>query len=118
MIAFEVQINGQKVCTAGLGDFGVLTAVLSWVGSRASEKSPGGEALTLHVGGLTDNQKSVDEFVEWVKDLLTVGDEVKIKIIETSKADEASQRYQREAAEHLQGAREYYEQLKAESENK
>jgi hypothetical protein len=118
MIAFEVQINDEKVCTAGLGDFGVLTAVLSWVGSRASEQSPGGEALTLHVGGLTDSQKGVDQFVDWVKNFLAVGDEVKIKIIETSEADEPSQRYQREAAEHLQGAREYYEQLKAESENK
>lgn len=29
MIAFEVRVNGKKLCTAGGADFGVLSAILS-----------------------------------------------------------------------------------------
>ena len=51
---FEVQLNGKKLCTAGVGDSGVLTTSLAWRGSQPYQK--GGqtvaEYLTLDVGGL------------------------------------------------------------------
>jgi len=31
MRAFEVYINGERACLAGIGDDGVLTAIVSWV---------------------------------------------------------------------------------------
>jgi hypothetical protein len=30
MRAFEVHVNGQRACIAGIGDDGVLTAIVSW----------------------------------------------------------------------------------------
>jgi len=30
MIAFEVSLNGNKVCNAGVGDVGVLTTIITW----------------------------------------------------------------------------------------
>ena len=34
MICFEVQINGKKICRAGLGHFGVLSCDISWANNR------------------------------------------------------------------------------------
>src|SRR5207244_13340347 len=55
MIAFEVSLNRKRVCTAGVPDFGVLSAILSWV-RRRPDQSRGGktieEELTAEVGGL------------------------------------------------------------------
>jgi hypothetical protein len=31
ILCFEVLINGTKVCTAGVGEFGLISAILSWV---------------------------------------------------------------------------------------
>ena len=62
MIAFEVFLNGNKVCRAGVGDLGVLTTVLSWVrreGRNTETKEPGNieEELTLNVSGLLSAKK-------------------------------------------------------------
>jgi hypothetical protein len=59
MIAFEISIDGQKNCTAGVADMGVTSVIASWV-RRASRDASSGEAipgrfeeeLTLDVGGL------------------------------------------------------------------
>ena len=34
MLAFEIHVNGKRLCTAGIGEFGVLAANLIWVGSE------------------------------------------------------------------------------------
>lgn len=31
MLAFEVHLNGRKICTAGIGEPGVITNVITWV---------------------------------------------------------------------------------------
>jgi len=31
MICFEVKINGNKVCVAGVGESGVLSSIINWV---------------------------------------------------------------------------------------
>jgi hypothetical protein len=30
MIAFEIHLNGEKLCRAGIGDSGVLSAIVTW----------------------------------------------------------------------------------------
>jgi hypothetical protein len=40
MTAFEVHLNGKSLCTAGIGEDGVLTALATWV-SRAVPSSEG-----------------------------------------------------------------------------
>ena len=82
MIAFEVLVNGEKLCTAGVGDKGVLTANI------VGPKSP-----RLRVGGLHN-----EEHVLWISHRpmaleLKVGDEVTVRIVETEVVDEPIQRY-------------------------
>ena len=78
MRAFEVHLNGKRLCVAGIGDNGVLTAhIAHLVGQYKNE-------LRLEVGGLSLPFK---EYVTWNRRKLKVGDEVRIKIIETTASD-------------------------------
>ena len=96
MKCFEVTINGQKVCTAGIGDDGVLTSILSLVAKpqTASELTPESghetpsESLHLRVSGLASSTVGVDEAVEWLHRDLEVGDEIVIRIIEAPDCDD------------------------------
>jgi hypothetical protein len=67
MIAFQVRLNGKPLCTAGIGDTGVLGAHVSWVRrSKGLVRSMTGRAvrqeLILAVGGLTSTlfQRLID----------------------------------------------------------
>jgi hypothetical protein len=95
MIAFEVVLNGNRVALAGAEDLGVLTAIVTAAGvlGKASHGTKGrerGVGLHLHLGGLTARGgKKSDEHLCWQeKDNLKVGDEVLIRVVETSDADE------------------------------
>lgn len=94
MKCFEVTINGKKVCTAGVGDHGVLTAILALVqrhpvieGSQENQDADS-ESLDLRVGGIANVEAGVSEHVEWLHQDLSVGDEITIKIIESSECNE------------------------------
>lgn len=39
MVCFEIWVNGERLCTAGVGDFGGLTTFLSWARSHPEEFS-------------------------------------------------------------------------------
>src|SRR5262245_1448999 len=94
MIAFEVTANGEKVCTAGVGNLGVLTAILSWVGREAplksaySEQEWPAEELKLEVGGLTGKARDGRENLKWMSGDLRPGDVITIRVVETETADE------------------------------
>jgi hypothetical protein len=79
MRAFEVFVNGEKLCVAGIGDDGVLTSIVTWV-ARHGEGD-----LTVSVGGL---YSQTEEHVNWISQRpLSVGDEVHVKIVETDSVD-------------------------------
>ena len=95
MICFEVWVNGEKICVAGVGEVGVLSAIVTWSQGRPnatftaeSEQKP--SKPYLHVGGLVNR-----EHVRWTQqtDQLQVGDEVTFKIIEADTADEPIHKY-------------------------
>jgi len=88
MIIFDVLLNGQPRCRAGVERGGVLTAVLSWLSPEDSRGHPRREELWVRVGGINHP----DEQVEWLQDALQVGDEVTIKIVQADKADEPRKR--------------------------
>lgn len=46
MRAFEVQLNGKRLCLAGVGERGVLTAIIEHIAGL------NGSNLNLNVGGL------------------------------------------------------------------
>ena len=99
MRAFQVSLNGKRICVAGVGDDGVLAAIVNWV-TRKGEGD-----LFLSVGGLLS---PVDEHVEWVrKHDLSVGDEIKVKIVETSSAESPIKRYRADLAEDLKHQKSY-----------
>lgn len=90
---FELVINGQPICIAGIKDYGVLTAILSWVlrdpGKYDSHKFPAieeytREELQVRLSGLLNN----GDHVEWINRQLQIGDEIRIKILGPGDIDE------------------------------
>jgi hypothetical protein len=85
MRAFKVSLNGKKLCVAGIGDEGVLSATVNWVAGERG-KSKGDGDLFLHVGGLVI---PAEVHVAWVAQRpLQVGDEIRLRVVETPVADE------------------------------
>ncbi len=95
MKCFEVTINGKKVCTAGIEDDGVLTAILCFTRRKNSSERNAetqqlnySESLDLSVGGLANRGREMKEHIEWFNQNLAVGDEIVIKIIEAPECDD------------------------------
>jgi hypothetical protein len=77
MLAFNVSLNGKKLCLAGLGKRGVLSAIVNWVAGEH------GADLFLDVGGLAK-----EEHVGWVRQKpLQVGDEILVRIVDVGSPD-------------------------------
>jgi hypothetical protein len=77
MRAFKISLNGKKLCLAGIGERGVLTAIVDCV---AQEQ---GEQLSVQVGGLAN-----EEHLNWTgPKRLRVGDEIRVEIIEAASVD-------------------------------
>lgn len=114
MIAFEVTLNGNRVCTAGIKEWGVLSAIVTWV-RRQSEQGPDAgnvsEEIGLDVGGL-DSTKG--EHLKWILTALQVGDAITIRVVETVEVDTPQERRQDDPEANARGKRKYYEQLKRE----
>lgn len=110
MIAFEFFVNGKRLGTAGVGDLGVLSAIVTWV-RRAPENSRDGksfeEELTFSVGGLHE-----DTDADWLYKKLSVGDVVTINIVTAETVDQPKRvrRLDPDIAE--KSERRYFEQLK------
>jgi hypothetical protein len=94
-VCFEVHVNGKRACVAGIGELGVLSALLTWV-KRSPTRRPKGlakrtwckEELTLGVGGITTYEETESsERVEWLGQDLAVGDEIRIVITTRGKHD-------------------------------
>lgn len=81
MLTFEVHRNGQKLCTAGVGDEGMVSVIALW---RSGEPAAG-ESLELSVGGLTTREP--DSQLTWARVPLQVGDQVAIKVGDSDTAD-------------------------------
>ena len=79
MRAYEVYLNGEKLCLAGIGDDGVLTAIVSWVTGQDRADQ------ILEVGGLVG---PTSENVSWTKRKpLRVGDQIQINLVEATAVD-------------------------------
>ena len=78
MKAFVIKINGKKACTAGVGDDGVLTAIVSWVARD------GQGMLDCKVGGLLTKS---DKHVEWRTPPFRLGDEFSVGVVEAAGVD-------------------------------
>jgi hypothetical protein len=121
MIAFEVSIDGQKKCTAGISDLGVASVIATWVrrvsrDSSSGEPIPGRfeEELTLEVGGLAHDPDGAVVQVNWLRQALKPGQQISFAIVETEAADPPQTRDREDPAWVERKKREYYERLKRE----
>jgi hypothetical protein len=82
MRAFEIYINGERLCLAGVSNEGVFTAIIEYLGRDE-------EDLRLHVGGLLIPEQ---EYATWQDRSLSVGDDVRIRILESDAVDAPTER--------------------------
>lgn len=105
MICFDIELNGQRYCRAGIDGYGVVSVMLHWMdfdGSAvADEPDHPLSALSLNVMGHVaerafTNEEAVEggeppplRAVHWrdVKRGLKLGDELRIRIVERDPAD-------------------------------
>lgn len=124
MICFEVFINGEKRCVAGVGEFGVLNANIVWYNRLAME---GAVVDSTHNGefivtGFEDSSALQGEHVKWLGDLVELksGDELLVRVIESDSADPPIERGINLGPEMEKRAKEFrrenYEKLKREFE--
>jgi hypothetical protein len=84
MRAFEVHLNGKRLCVAGVGEHGVLCTCVTYV------KGPNGADLDLTVSGLFT---PIDEHAIWINRRLKARDKVVVKIIEAESVDKPRKQY-------------------------
>lgn len=101
MTAFEISLNGTKLCTAGVGELGVLSAIVTWVRRQGEEF---GGQCDLGITGLISPTR---EHVNWHGNPLQSGDEVFIKILEQDTVDEPGNRVPRDPVKDLEQMKEY-----------
>jgi hypothetical protein len=68
--------------------------------------------VILNVGELTDLGTGEDQYLDWIKQALTPGTEVAIRILESENVDEPVERRQQQPQEAVERAKAYYEDLK------
>ena len=99
MRAFEVFINHKRLCVAGIEDDGVLTAIVTFATKKGVR-----DDLELHVGGLIS---PIRENVTWSNKPLNVGDEIRVKIVDTDITDSPRTRERENPAEDLKRQKDY-----------
>jgi hypothetical protein len=121
MIAFEIAIDGQKTCTAGVAPTGISSVIASWVRRPArdlatDEPLPGRfeEELTLEAGGLTHDPDGAAVHVRWLRQPLKVGQRITLTVVETAEADPPLSRDREDPTLAERAKRQYYERLRRE----
>jgi hypothetical protein len=97
MRAFEIYINGERLCLAGVGSAGVFSAVIEYLGGDE-------EDLRLDVGGWLIPEQ---EHVRWRDRSLSVGDDVRIRILESDKVDAPTERLPTNVKQDIQAQKRY-----------
>jgi len=100
MKAFEVFLNGDRLCLAGIAGRCVLTVIIDHVKGKDDPV----DDLHLDVGGLISN---TNEHVIWSRTQISTGDEVRVRIIESESADEPTKRTPSDSEEDLEQRKTY-----------
>jgi hypothetical protein len=103
-MCFEIQVNGEPTTAAGRPALDVLTAIVTYVRSQ--------NELELRAGGLQRHQDGSSEHVKWIARTLTVGDEIRIRVIEVESPAEPISVTREDGEKRGQSERAYYERLK------
>ena len=105
---FEVNLNGERMCIAGM-NFGVLTTTLTWIrrdsanphvkARHAGELAECGYA-EISIGALSTagyEPSGQDEILNWVRRELNIGDELVIRVLPPGDSDTPSKRTNRQS---------------------
>ena len=95
MKAFEVFLNGDRLCLAGIAGRCVLTVIIGHVKGKVDPV----DELDLQVGGLISD---TNEHVTWSTKQLNTDDEVRVRIIESDSADEPTERMAQDSEQDLE----------------
>jgi hypothetical protein len=106
MIAFEVVVDGQRICLAGIGEDGVLTAIIHWISDLPPE-----EATFLSVSGM-ESQRG--EMLDWQVPPLAIGSEVLVRVTEAAESDPPGKRSAGAGMSRAEQYRRHLRQLAAE----
>ena len=106
-IAFKITVNSETKVIAGIEEISVLSFILSYIsGENLLDR------IELLVNGLLHHDENDYEHLDWIKRCLEIGDEITIRVVETSDLTEPISR-RRENPELVEKAqRKYYESLK------
>jgi hypothetical protein len=115
MVAFDVFRNNERLCVAGVGDFGVLTAIVSWVVHRPKTLerwrtegiSEQPTELNLQVGGLQNDERGSALHMRWTDATLRLGDEIRIHVVDVSRVDPATTEYRDDAGTDIEKKKTY-----------
>src|SRR5215217_3484770 len=113
MTVLDVFLNDGKLCRAGVGGEGVLTAMVSWAklstqaAATARRFDRAVEETRLQVGGLGD-----DIHRTWSERDLAVGDRVSIVVGRANSCDPPARETRRDAQQAERLERDYYLRLK------
>src|SRR5580700_5668301 len=102
MRAFDVRLNGKRLCIAGVGDNGVLNTMVDHVAGF------GRDEVSLRVGGLVS---TTEEHVTWRRLQLKVGDEVTVRIVEADSVDKPRSRYRPNSKQDERNSKAYIQAL-------
>jgi hypothetical protein len=109
MVAFEVHLNGKKLCTAGVGELGVLSTCLAWQASQPEGQTSAAvvEHLRLEVGGLAES----GEHFRWIDRKVKRGDILTIKVVRAALVDNPRKRDRPNPAARLRSQKEYVRRM-------
>ena len=94
MLAFELYVDDERICLAGMEDWAVMSVILSAVRPRADGERPREGELDVTAGGLSeDDSNGVAHHARWARVRLVVGSKVTVNIVETDEPDPPYHRY-------------------------
>jgi hypothetical protein len=93
MLAYEIEIDGEKYVIAGVEDWSILSFHVT--ASRREENSPVRDGyIECSVGGLTlPNDENIRHHFRWVRAPLEIGSVVTVRVLDVPKADGPKNRY-------------------------
>jgi hypothetical protein len=108
MIGFEISLNGNLLCTAGV-EPGVTTVILSHVvGTRLQAQRNLSPETELSVSGL---HSLTEESMTWLHQEIETGDEITVRVLTTDSASPVHSSKLRDAEAEQVRQREYVEKM-------
>lgn len=83
MLAFEISVNGKRLCPFGTDNALVVSTALSWTRHQGR--------VCFNIGGIV-NDGTNDHF-EWKTPQIDVGDEVLVRLVDVDSIDAYDNRY-------------------------